>query len=74
MIILKDKFRKIVPDYIINPDYNSIKSGIREIKEFDYKRVIILNRNKFHDRTEYIIYKVLFKAAAFYIDLVINSE
>jgi hypothetical protein len=70
---LKDKLCEIVPDYIINPDYDPIKPGVREVEEFSYKRATILNRDKFHDRAERITRKALPKAAAFYADLAISS-
>jgi hypothetical protein len=70
---LKDKLREIVPDYIIDPDYDPTKPGAREVEEFGYKRATILNRDKFYDRAERITRKALPKAAAFYTDLAIGS-
>jgi hypothetical protein len=63
----------MVPNYIINLDYNPTKPGVREVEEFGYKRAIILNRDKFYNRAECIIRKALPKAAAFYANLAIGS-
>jgi hypothetical protein len=71
---LKDKLRETVLNYIIDPDYNPTKPGVREVEEFGYKRATILNRDKFHDRAKRITRKALPKAAAFYANLAIGSR
>lgn len=71
---MKNKFYKIVLDYIIEPDYNLTKLNIKEMEEFGYKTARILNKFKFYNRTKYIIYKSWPKAAAFYINLTIGNE
>jgi hypothetical protein len=64
----------MVPNYIIESDYNPIKLNTKEIKEFDYKRIRILRTFTFCNRTKCIIYKLWFKTIAFYTNLVIDNK
>jgi hypothetical protein len=69
---LKDKLHKMVPDCIIEPDYDPTKPNAKEVEEFGYKRARILRTATFCDRAERMIPWP--KAAAFYADLVMGGK
>lgn len=62
---LKDKLRKMVPDYIIEPDYNPTESNVNEVEEFGYETSRILRTITFRDTAERMKHKPWLKVALF---------
>ena len=74
MLTLKDKLYKIVFNCIIDLNYNPTKLNAKEVKEFGYKIIRILRKDKFYNKAKRIIYKAFFKAIAFYANLAIGNR
>jgi hypothetical protein len=74
LLTLKDKLCKMVPDCIVEPDYDPTEPNAKEVEEFGYERARILRTVKFRDRAERMMRESWPKAAAFYTDLAIGGE
>lgn len=66
---LKDKLCKMVPDCIIESDYDPTEPNAKEVEEFGYERARILGTVRFRDRAERMMRESWPKAVAFYADL-----
>lgn len=64
----------MVPDCIIEPDYNPTEPNVKEVEEFGYETARILRTITFRDRAERMKHKPWPKVAAFYSDLAMGSE
>ncbi|PVH71140.1 hypothetical protein DL98DRAFT_597224 [Cadophora sp. DSE1049] len=71
---LKDMLHEMVPDCIIESDYDPTEPNAKEVEELGSERARILKTHIFHVRAERCMREFWPKAAAFYRDLVTGGE